>query len=130
MTIRRRFAWAPLLAALVVIAALATAGNAARSPSPTLSIVFPVVIPPGSSLVNGTPYVVSGCGYNAANGGVTVVVRSPQATAFAGQLPDSNGCISLSNFSTQGIGSYQVDAYQTIHKNKSSIVASTGFTLS
>jgi hypothetical protein len=76
-----------------------------------------------------TPYVVSGCGYNGSYGGVTVVVHSPEAISFAGQLPDANGCISVSNFSTQGAGHYQIDAYQQVHPNKSSIVASTTFVL-
>ncbi len=74
-----------------------------------------------------TPYVVEGCGYDGSLGGVTVVVHSPEAISFAGQLPD-DGCISLSNFSTQGSGHYQVDAFQTIH-GKSRIVASTSFDL-
>jgi len=73
--------------------------------------------------------VVSGCGYNPANGGVTIVVHSPQAIAFAGGgVPDSNGCISVSNFSTQTAGTYQVDAYQQV-RNRSSLLASTSFTL-
>jgi hypothetical protein len=61
--------------------------------------------------------------------GVTVVVHSPEAISFAGQLPDANGCISVSNFSTQGPGHYEVDAYQQL-QNKSSLVASMSFELS
>jgi hypothetical protein len=61
--------------------------------------------------------------------GVTVVVHSPEAISFAGQLPDANGCISVSNFWTQGAGHYQVDAYQTVRK-RDVIVASTSFDLS
>jgi hypothetical protein len=55
------------------------------------------------------------------------VVQSPDATAFAGQIPDSNGCISLSNFTTQSAGSYVVSAYQQVHANKSSLMASMTF---
>jgi hypothetical protein len=75
-----------------------------------------------------TPYLVSGCGYDSSYGGVTIVVQSPEAISFSGQMPDANGCISLSNFSTQGAGHYQIDAYQQIRK-KSSIVASRSFDL-
>jgi hypothetical protein len=81
------------------------------------------------SMPYATPYVVAGCGYSSSYGGVTVVVHSPEAISFAGQIPDGNGCISLSNFSTQGPGHYEVDAYQQM-RNKSSLVASTSFDLS
>jgi hypothetical protein len=76
-----------------------------------------------------TPYTVSGCGYDSSYGGVSVVVYSPEAISFAGQNPDANGCISLSNFSTQGAGHYEIDAYQQIRPHKSSLVASTSFDL-
>jgi hypothetical protein len=100
--------------------------------SPTLDVAFSTTA--SASTISGstpyaTPYVVSGCGYNGSYGGVTVVVHSPEAISFAGELPDANGCISLSNFSTQGAGHYQIDAYQQVHPNKSSIVASTSFDL-
>jgi len=75
-----------------------------------------------------TPYNVAGCGYDGGLGGVTVVVHSPVAISFAGQLPDANGCISLDNFSTQGAGHYDLDAYQTVHKRQK-VVASTSFDL-
>jgi hypothetical protein len=75
-----------------------------------------------------TNYLVTGCGYNAAYGGVTIVVHSPEAISFAGQIPDENGCINVANFWTQGAGHYDVDAYQTMRR-KSSLVASTGFDL-
>src|SRR6266702_8441928 len=98
--------------------------SAAPAPSPTLSVTF------ASATINGslpyaTPYLVSGCGYAAS--GVTVVVHSPEAISFAGQLPDASGCIAVSNFSTQGAGHYDVDAYQQVHGTKSSQVASTSF---
>jgi hypothetical protein len=81
-----------------------------------------------STQSSATGYVVSGCGYDAANGGVTVVAQSPTAVAFAGQVPDANGCISLSNFATTGAGHYTVTAYQTVH-NKKVELASTSFDL-
>jgi hypothetical protein len=120
-----------LLFAAVFAAVFATAALAAKpAAGPTLTVSFSsgLVLTTGSSVPYATPYVVSGCGYNAANGGVTVVVHSPEAISFAGQMPDANGCISLSNFSTQGAGSYELDAYQQV-RNKSSLVASTSFTL-
>jgi hypothetical protein len=122
----------------VVVLALAIAGLVAStalagkpsSNSPSLDVSFPTLasasITSGTSVPYTTPYVVSGCGYGAA--GVTVVVHSPEAISFAGQIP-VDGCISVSNFSTQGPGHYEIDAYQQL-RNKSSIVASKSFDLS
>jgi hypothetical protein len=70
---------------------------------------------------------VSGCGYDTAL--VSVVVHTPEAISFTGQVPDASGCISVANFSTQGAGHYRVDAYQTL-RNKSSLVATMSFDLS
>jgi hypothetical protein len=119
------------IVAIVATASLTTGALAAKPSGATLDVSFSTA----SSLTDSsttalywTPYVVSGCGYNPANGGVTIVVHSPQAIAFAGGVPDSNGCISVSNFSTQTAGTYQVDAYQQI-RHRSSLLASTSFTL-
>jgi hypothetical protein len=100
---------------------------ASTSYAPSLAVSWPLGATTTSTSTS-TPYVVSGCGYDSSFGGVTVVVTSPEAISFAGQMPDSSGCISLSNFSTQGAGHYQIDAYQTIHNN-SKVVASTSFNL-
>jgi hypothetical protein len=119
---------AAIVAALLVGAA---AGAKPGSPSATLSVSFEPTAAASTSagMPYGTPYVVSGCGYNAANGGVTVVVHSPEAIAFAGQVPDANGCITLMNFSTQGAGHYQLDAWQHVGK-RDVVLASTSFDLS
>src|SRR5690348_5835970 len=116
----------------VVVVALSAAvfagsGSAARAPSysPTLSVSWPLNAAPTASS-GGTFYVVSGCGYDSSLGGVTVVVTSPYAVSSAGQMPDSKGCVAVSNFDTLGSGRYQVDAYQTI-KGKTTLVASTSF---
>jgi hypothetical protein len=123
------------LVALVAAAAMliAPTSNAAKSaPSsksaPTLSVTFTSGFASlnGGSMPYGTPFLVSGCGYGSAY--TSVVVRSPEALAFAGQSP-SGGCISFSNFSTNLPGQYQVDAYQDVHGH-SSLVASTKFTVS
>ena len=116
-------------AALVAAAAmlLVPASNAAKSSSPTLSVSFSFASVSGSSMPYGTPFLVSGCGYGSTY--TSVVVRSPEALAFAGQSPDANGCISFSNFSTNLPGHYQVDAYQDVHGH-SSLVASTTFDVS
>jgi hypothetical protein len=125
----------------VVVLALAVAGIIASgavaakpsSNSPTLDVSFPTLASAstttGTSVPYNTPYVVSGCGY-ATTVGVTVVVHTPEAISFAGQMPDTTtGCISVSNFSTQGAGHYEVDAYQQL-RNKSSRVATMSFDLS
>jgi len=121
------------LVALVAAAAMliAPTSNAAKSaPSsksgPTLTVSFTFASLNGSSMPYGTPFLVSGCGYGSAY--TSVVVRSPEALAFAGQSP-SGGCISFSNFSTNMPGQYEVDAYQDVHGH-SSLVASTKFTVS
>jgi hypothetical protein len=117
-------------AALVAAAAmlLVPASNAAKpsSSSPTLSVTFTFASPSGSSMPYGTPFLVSGCGYGSTY--TSVVVRSPEALAFAGQSPDAGGCVSFSNFSTNLPGKYQVDAYQQVHGH-SALVASTTFSV-
>ena len=120
------------IVAIVATASLTTGALGAKPSRATLDVSFPTATSLTDSSTTApywTPYVVSGCGYNPANGGVTIVVHSPQAIAFAGGgVPDSNGCISVSNFSTQTAGTYQVDAYQQV-RNRSSLLASTSFTL-
>ena len=113
------------LALGLVISTLVTGPVAAApAPSATLTVTFPS----GGNITYGANYVVSGCGYAAS--GVTVVVHSPEAISFAGQMPDANGCISVSNFYTQGPGHYEVDAFQQNHGgSKESLVASTSFDL-
>jgi hypothetical protein len=122
-----------LVLVLVTAAIFASTTYAAKPPqyTPTLDIAFSstfAATTTSESMPYATPYLVSGCGYDSSYGGVTIVVHSPEAISFSGQMPDANGCISLSNFSTQGAGHYQIDAYQQIRK-KSSIVASRSFDL-
>jgi hypothetical protein len=116
-------------AALVAAAAmlLVPASNAAKPSAPTLSVSFSFASASGSSTPYGTPFTVSGCGYGSAY--TSVVVRSPEALAFAGQSPDASGCVSFSNFSTNAPGQYQVDAYQQVHGHLA-LVASTTFSVS
>ena len=117
------------LVALVAAAAMSLVplSNAAKpSSGPTLSVTFSFASVNGSSTPYGTPFVVSGCGYGSTY--TSVVVRSPEALSFAGQSP-SNGCVSVSNFSTNAAGSYEVDAYQNVHGH-SALVAETTFTVS
>lgn len=103
--------------AVVAALALVSAASAGKY-APTL----------GSTLVDGgsypynTPYTISGCGYNPAYGGVTVVASSPESTAWTGRTPDGDGCISVDNFSTQGPGEYTFTAWQTVGK-KTRVVA-------
>src|SRR5438309_11328750 len=102
---------------LTVAALMASATAFAAKPSsysPTLGVSWPAVASTITATASDTSYVVSGCSYNSSFGAVTVVVYSPTAAAFAGQMPNSSGCISLSNFSTQGAGHYLIYAYQTI----------------
>ena len=133
MTFRRlaRTSSALAVAGLLAAAILASSGTAAKAPAPTLDVSFPTLTSTSTtdstSVPYNTPYVISGCGYGTV--GVTVVVYTPEAISFAGQIPDANGCISVSNFSTQGAGHYKVDAYQQL-RNKSSLVASMSFDLS
>lgn len=118
------------LLALAIVAGLLLAlplqTLAATKTGATLNVVFSTAPTAGST--QPVPYTVTGCGYSAANGGVTVVVQSPQAISFAGQIPDANGCIAVSNFSTQGSGTYDLTSYQTI-RHKSQVMAKTSFTL-
>lgn len=119
------------IASVFVTGALAGKGRNGGSgaSSPTLNVVWPYLGANTSGSSTPVPYVISGCGYNAANGGVTIVVHSPESVSFSGQIPGADGCISLANWSTQGTGSYTVDAWQTIGK-KDVKVATTSFTVS
>jgi hypothetical protein len=120
---------AGLTAVVAAIAVGAAFGAKPGSSSATLYVSGLPAASTSSSVSYGTPYTVKGCGYSAANGGVTVVVHSPEAISFAGQLPDANGCISVTNFSTQGPGHYQLDAWQHVGKRDVDL-ASTSFDLS
>jgi hypothetical protein len=115
--------------ALVAVAAtlLVPASNAAKPSSPTLSVSFSSATVQGASTPYGTQFFVTGCGYGSSY--TSVVVRSPEALAFAGQTPDANGCVSFTNFSTNQPGKYEVDAYQQVHGH-SAQVASTTFNVS
>jgi hypothetical protein len=118
---------AVMVTAIAVTVGVATAGRSTA----TLSVSFGDAATASAttdSVPYGTGYVVSGCGY-AKGVGVTVVVHSPEAISFAGQLPDTNGCIAVSNFSTQGPGHYDLEAWQKV-RNKSKVVATTYFDLS
>jgi hypothetical protein len=111
-------------AALFTSAAFAKGKPVGSSYAPTLSVSWP-----NAPTANGsTNYVVSGCGYKSSYGGVDIVVQAPTSTQFAGQPVDANGCVSLSNFWTQGSGHYTVNAYQTIN-GKDVRIASTSFDL-
>ena len=117
-----------LIAGAVLTLVTATSALAAKpsSSAPTLSVSFPSLTTASTATTGmpyGTPFVVSGCGYGSY---VTIVVTSPEAIAFTGQTPDASGCVSITNFSTQGPGHYKIDAWQQL-RNKSSVVASTGF---
>jgi len=131
MTFRRLNRTAIAVAGLVTAAILATGATAAKAPAPTLDVSFSTLTSVSTttptSLPYATPYLISGCGYGTV--GVTIVVHSAEAISFAGQTPDADGCISVSNFSTQGAGHYEVDAYQQL-RHKSSLVASMSFDLS
>jgi hypothetical protein len=92
--------------------------------APTLSVVWPLAAASLDTSTD-TPYVIEGCGYDSSYGVVTVVVYTPVAAAFTSRTPDG-GCISVSNFSTQGAGSYRIEAHQLV-RNRDVVVATTGF---
>jgi hypothetical protein len=127
MSSRRLARGLVMMLAVGALIASATA-YAAKQPSysPTLSVSWPLAAASTASST-GTPYTINGCGYDSSFGGVTVVVYSPTAAAWTGEMPDANGCISLSNGETQGSGTYLIQAWQHMGK-KDVIVASTSFT--
>jgi hypothetical protein len=104
----------------------AQAGRA--SYSPTLRVVWPESLSALESSGEPTPYRIAGCGYDPAFGGVTVVVTSPESISFSGGMPNSDGCISVGTWYTQGAGHYDIEAFQQVRR-KSAQVASTGFDL-
>lgn len=116
-----------VIATVAAVLLVTPAGAAKSSYSPSLSVAFPHAAT--SLTASNVNYTISGCGYNSSYGTVTVVVYSPVSAGWTGADVDSNGCISVSNFSTQGAGTYQLQAWQHVGK-KSVEVASTNFTLS
>jgi hypothetical protein len=96
------------------------------SPSLTTSLQSSGAIT--TTVPTGTAYTISGCGYDVSLGMVTVVVYNPIAAQWTAETPDANGCISISNFATEGAGNYKIDAWQHV-KNKDQIVAENTFTL-
>jgi hypothetical protein len=128
MSFRRLTKAVALVLAVSAVGACANAfaGKPADAYSPNLGVSWPAAAATTTSSPSSTAYIVAGCGFSSSFGGVTIVVHSPVAISFAGQMPDANGCISLSNFYTVGAGHYQIDAYQTM-RNKSTVVASTSF---
>lgn len=118
------------VAVIVALAAVLFATPAFASKQPSYSPSLGVVFPQAASGLTGSnvSYTISGCGYNSSYGAVTVVVYSPVSAGWTGANLDASGCISVSNFSTQGAGTYQVQAWQQVGK-KSVEVASTTFTL-
>jgi hypothetical protein len=103
----------------------ATPASKSSAYSPTLDVLWP--LGPATASTASMPYTITGCGYDSSYGNVTVVVYTPVSAAWTGASPDS-GCISVSNFSTQGAGSYRIQAWQHV-KNKDVVVASTSFTV-
>jgi hypothetical protein len=119
----------PVAVIATVAAVLLVAPAVAAKPSsysPSLSVAFPQSAT--TLTASNVNYTISGCGYNSSYGTVTVVVYSPVSAGWTGADIDSNGCISVSNFSTQGAGTYNIQAWQQVGK-KSVEVASTSFTL-
>jgi hypothetical protein len=72
-------------------------------------------------------FTISGCGYSAAYGMVTVEVFTPVGVGWVAENADANGCISVTNFSTVGAGAYTIWAWQHVG-NKDKVVAQTSFT--
>jgi hypothetical protein len=116
-----------VLAAMVAAGAVAASAFGAKGPSysPSLNVAWPSGAA-STTDKSGVFYTVNGCGYNSSLGGVNVTVTSPYAVSSAGQMPDANGCISVSNFDTLGAGHYTVSAYQSM-KGKMTLVAQTSF---
>jgi hypothetical protein len=116
------------LAVLLVVVPTAMVGARPRT-SATLEVAFASQVTATSVGGEPIPYTVSGCGFDASLGGVTVVVHSPVAISFGGDVPDGDGCIRVADvFSTQGAGHYEVDAFQQV-RQRSRLMASTSFDL-
>jgi hypothetical protein len=126
MKVRRLAKTAALV--LAVSAVVATAAAYAAKPQasgPSLYVHWPQAAATTATSSSSTSYIVAGCGYGSQS--VKIVVYSPTAASFTGQMPDANGCISVSNFYTTGPGHYSIEAWQQSSHSKWGIVASTGF---
>jgi hypothetical protein len=90
--------------------------------APSLAVSWPLATTENQD----TPYVISGCGFDASYGSVRLVVSTPVSVGSAGQMPNGDGCVSFDNASTQGPGHYEIEAWQEV-RNKLEVVASTSF---
>lgn len=116
------------IVALAVAVPFASAGKPTGGPTLFVSVHIGSQATTGS-VPYGTPYTIWGCGYGSDY--VSVAAYSPEAISFTGQRPDANGCISISNFSTNAPGKYTVKAAQQVHRStKWTEVASTTFVVS
>ena len=101
-------------------------GGSPKAYAPSLGVTWPQQLVATST---NTSYVVSGCGYDASYGAVTLVAYSPAGAAWTGVGVDGNGCVSVSMFETYGVGDYRVEAWQHM-RNKDVVVATTSFVVS
>ena len=121
------FLLASLAVASTALAGKPTAsGGGGYAPTLTTSLQSAAAAAPTVS-GEGTAYTISGCGYDASFGMVTVEVFTPVGVGWVAESPDANGCIAVYNFSTVGHGNYKIDAWQHV-KNKDQVVAETTFT--
>lgn len=115
-----------LVAASFAVASTAVAGKPGGTYAPTLTTSLPAATAATGTSGEGTAYTISGCGYDASYGMVTVEVFTPVGVGWVAESPDANGCVSVTNFATVGHGDYKVDAWQHV-KNKDQVVAETTF---
>jgi len=116
-----------LLLVAVAVAAIATAFPASPVDAkprgdPTLTVT---ASPPATQISSFSWVDIAGCGFQA--GSVTLVMNSPTAMSFTAVAVDG-GCISL-HWTVNSAGSYKLDALQNVNGNKSSVVATTAFSV-
>src|SRR5690348_15885964 len=99
----QKVAFVVLVATSFALASTAFAGKptggGGGAYAPTLSTSLQSAAVATTVSGEGTAYTISGCGYDASFGMVTVEVFTPVAVGWVVTSPDANGCVSVSNFS-------------------------------
>jgi hypothetical protein len=106
-----RLVYPAVLAAVLLFASPAGAGRSGAT------LTFEPNAAPAWSWAHG-----SGCGY-AVGSQVYVDVQKPEALMFLSTAPDARGCIAF-QFTTDGPGTYLVQARQRLRGNKWTVMAS------
>lgn len=117
-----------LVLCLVVLGAVpAIAGRGAGRGGGNKAPTATLVANPNPAQAGGAQFEASGCGYMA-DRQVNVVITRPMAIDFFPVMPDSDGCIAFTWWTSEA-GTYEIDANQQVRGKKQTTVGTTTLTV-